>query len=59
MAASTTTSGNFFYNNYGVKHFMTLNRPIPIETAKNIVIVWACEDCYLGFKNFKLCQACF
>ena len=34
----TTTSGNFFYNNYCVKYFITLNRPIPIETAKNIVI---------------------
>jgi hypothetical protein len=33
----TTTSGNFFYNDYGVKHFITLNRPILIETAKNIV----------------------
>ena len=33
----TTTSGNFFYNNHGVKHFITLNRPIPIKTAKNIV----------------------
>ena len=33
----TTTSGNFFYNNCGVEHFMTLNGPIPIETAKNIV----------------------
>jgi len=33
----TTTSGNFFYNNYGVKHFITLNGPILIETAKNIV----------------------
>ena len=34
----TTTSGNFFYNNYGVKYFITLNRPILIKTAKNIVI---------------------
>ena len=34
----TTTSSNFFYNNYGVKHFITLNRPIPIKTAKNIVM---------------------
>jgi len=33
----TTTSGNFFYNDYSVKHFMTLNGPILIETAKNIV----------------------
>ena len=33
----TTTSGNFFYNNYSVKHFITLNGPIPIKTAKNIV----------------------
>ena len=37
-AALTTTSGNFFYNNYGVKHFITLNKPIPIKTTKNIVI---------------------
>ena len=34
----TTTSSNFFYNNYGVKYFITLNRLIPIKTAKNIVI---------------------
>ena len=33
----TTTSGNFFYNNYGIKHFITLNRLILIKTAKNIV----------------------
>jgi len=33
----TTTSGNFFYDDYGIKHFMTLNGPILIETAKNIV----------------------
>jgi len=33
----TTISGNFFYNDYGVKHFMTSNGPILIETAKNIV----------------------
>ena len=32
------TSGNFFYNNYGIKHFMTLNRLILIKTAKNIVM---------------------
>jgi hypothetical protein len=38
MAVLTTTSGNFFYNNYGVKHFMTLNRLILIKTAKYIVI---------------------
>ena len=37
-AVPTTISGNFFYNDYGVKHFITLNRPIPIKTAKNIVI---------------------
>ena len=37
IAVLTTTSGNFFYNNYGVKHFITLNGPILIETAKNIV----------------------
>ena len=33
----TTTSGNFFYDDYGVEHFMTSNGLIPIETAKNIV----------------------
>ena len=33
----TTTSGNFFYDDYSAKHFMTLNGPIPIKTAKNIV----------------------
>jgi len=33
----TTTSGNFFYDDYGVKHFITLNRLILIKTAKNIV----------------------
>jgi hypothetical protein len=38
ISTPTTTSGNFFYNNYGVKHFMTSNRLILIETAKNIVI---------------------
>ena len=32
------TSGNFFYDGYSVKHFMILNGPIPIETAKNIVM---------------------
>ncbi len=37
-AVLTTTSGNFFYDDYGVEHFMTLNGLIPIETAKNIVI---------------------
>ena len=34
----TTTSGNFFYNNYSVKYFITLNRLILIKTAKNIII---------------------
>ena len=34
----TTTSSNFFYDDYGVKYFITLNRLIPIETIKNIVI---------------------
>jgi hypothetical protein len=34
----TTTSGNFFYNNYSVEYFITLNRLILIKTAKNIVI---------------------
>jgi len=33
----TTTSGNFFYNDYSVKHFITSNGLILIETAKNIV----------------------
>ena len=33
----TTTSGNFFYNDYGIKHFITLNGLILIKTAKNIV----------------------
>jgi len=33
----TTTSGNFFYNDYGVEHFITLNGLILIKTAKNIV----------------------
>ena len=33
-----TPSSNFFYNNYGVKYFITLNKLIPIKTAKNIVI---------------------
>ena len=33
----STTSSNFFYNNYGVKHFITLNGLILIKTAKNIV----------------------
>ena len=37
-AVLTIISGNFFYNNYGVEHFITLNRLIPIKTAKNIVI---------------------
>ena len=32
------TSGNFFYNNYGIKYFITLNRLILIKIAKNIVI---------------------
>ena len=31
------TSGNFFYDDYGIKHFITLNGLIPIKTAKNIV----------------------
>ena len=37
-AVLITTSGNFFYNNYGVEYFIILNRLIPIKTAKNIVI---------------------
>ena len=36
-AVPTTTSGNFFYDDYGVEHFMTSNGLIPIKTAKNIV----------------------
>ena len=36
--APTTTSSNFFYNDYSAKHFMTLNGLIPIKTAKNIVM---------------------
>ena len=38
ISTPTTTSSNFFYNDYGVKYFITLNRLIPIKTAKNIVI---------------------
>ena len=34
----TTTSGNFFYDDCGVKYFITLNGLIPIKTAKNIVM---------------------
>jgi len=37
IAVLTTTSGNFFYNDYGVKYFITLNGLILIKTAKNIV----------------------
>lgn len=38
MALNTSTpSSNFFYDDYGIKHFMTSNGPIPIKTAKNIV----------------------
>ena len=37
-AVLTIISGNFFYNNYGIKYFITLNRLIPIKTAKNIVM---------------------
>ena len=36
-AVSTTTSSNIFYDDYGVKHFITLNGLILIKTAKNIV----------------------
>jgi len=32
-----TPSSNFFYDDYGIEHFMTLNGPIPIKTAKKIV----------------------
>ena len=34
----TTTSGNFFYDNYGIKYFITSNGLILIKTAKNIVM---------------------
>ena len=34
---AVSTSSNFFYNNYSIKHFITLNRLIPIKMAKNIV----------------------
>ena len=38
MALDTSTpSGNFFYDDYGIKHFITLNGLILIKTAKNIV----------------------
>ena len=37
-AALTITNSNFFYNNYGIKYFITLNRLILIKIAKNIVI---------------------
>ena len=37
-AVLTTISGNFFYNDYSIKYFITLNRLILIETAKNIVM---------------------
>ena len=36
-AAPTTTSGNFFYDDYSIKYFITSNRLILIKTAKNIV----------------------
>ena len=36
--ALTNISSNFFYNNYSIKYFITLNKPIPIKTVKNIVI---------------------
>jgi len=32
-----TPSSNFFYDDYGIEHFMTSNGLIPIETAKKIV----------------------
>ena len=32
-----TPSSNFFYDDYGIKHFMTSNGLILIKTAKNIV----------------------
>ena len=31
-------SSNFFYNDYGIEYFMTLNGPILIKTVKNIVM---------------------
>jgi hypothetical protein len=39
MALNTLTpSSNFFYDDYGIKYFMTLNGLIPIKTAKKIVM---------------------
>ena len=35
---AVSTSGNFFYDDYGIKYFMTLNGPIPIKMVKNIVM---------------------
>ena len=37
-AVLTTISGDFFYNNYSVEYFITLNKLIPIKTTKNIVM---------------------
>ena len=34
----TITNSNFFYNNYSIKHFITLNRLILIKTVENIII---------------------
>ena len=31
------TSGNFFYDDYGIEYFITLNGLIPIKIAKNII----------------------
>ena len=47
-AALTTISGNFFYNDYGVKYFITLNGLIPIKTAKNIVMFINNNACAYG-----------
>ena len=35
---SVPISGNFFYNNYSIEHFITLNGLILIKMAKNIVM---------------------
>ena len=51
--APTTTSSNFFYDDYGVKHFMILNGLIPIETAKNIVMSMNNNAFAYGLTNIK------
>jgi hypothetical protein len=37
ISTPSTTSSNFFYDDYSVKHFITSNGLIPIKTAKKIV----------------------